>query len=233
MKKSSLNAQKRTLIGRKVKQLRKRGQLPASVYGKKVASISITVGIEDFERVFSEAGETGLVELQINNQTHPVLIKNIQLHPVNGKPLHIDFYQVDLKEKVKARVPLKIISAAPAVEQKIGILLQLFDELEVEALPTNLPEHIEVDISRLEKIDDVIKVGDLVLPSDVLVLSDKDQELVKIGQLITKEAEALAQAEAAAAAAATPTEGTTPTAAPTTEVKTEANKEAAIKSETK
>ncbi len=233
MKKSSLNAQKRTLIGRKVKQLRKRGQLPASVYGKKVASISITVGIEDFERVFSEAGETGLVELQINNQTHPVLIKNIQLHPVNGKPLHIDFYQVDLKEKVKARVPLKIISAAPAVEQKIGVLLQLLDELEVEALPTNLPEHIEVDISRLEKIDDVIKVGDLVLPSDVLVLSDKDQELVKIGQLITKEAEALAQAEAAAAAAATPTEGTTPTAAPTTEVKTEANKEAAIKSETK
>jgi len=232
MKKSSLNAQKRTLIGRKVKQLRKRGQLPASVYGKKVASISITVGIEDFERVFSEAGETGLVELQINNQTHPVLIKNIQLHPVNGKPLHIDFYQVDLKEKVKARVPLKIISAAPAVEQKIGVLLQLLDELEVEALPTNLPEHIEVDISRLEKIDDVIKVGDLVLPSDVLVLSDKDQELVKIGQLITKEAEALAQAEAAAAAAATPTEGATPTA-PTVEVKTEANKEAAIKSETK
>ena len=232
MKKSSLNAQKRTLIGRKVKQLRKRGQLPASVYGKKVASISITVGIEDFERVFSEAGETGLVELQINNQTHPVLIKNIQLHPVNGKPLHIDFYQVDLKEKVKARVPLKIISAAPAVEQKIGVLLQLLDELEVEALPTNLPEHIEVDISRLEKIDDVIKVGGLVLPSEVLVLSDKDQELVKIGQLITKEAEALAQAEAAAAAAATPTEGATPTA-PTVEVKTEANKEAAIKSETK
>lgn len=225
MKKSVLTVNLRTLLGRKVKQLRQSGQLPGNIFGRKVKSTAVTVPMVDFNQVYAQAGETGLVELTLAGEKRPVLIQNVQLHPVTELPLHVDFRQVDLKEKIKANIPIEISGMAPAVDQKLGVLLTLIDEIEVEAYPADLPDKIAVDVSLLAQVNDLIKVSDIKLPSGVTVVTLPETEVVKIGELVTKEAEALVVAEEAAKAAAA---AETAPAAPTPGVPaTEADPEAA------
>jgi large subunit ribosomal protein L25 len=202
MKKHSLTAQTRDIVGRKVKNLRAQGQIPATVYGKNVKSISVAIQSSAFEKVYKEAGETGLVELAVGKDLRPVLVHTLQRDPVTNSLLHIEFHQVDLKEKVHTKVPLELTGDAPAVVGKVGVLLRLIDEVEVEALPTDLPDKLTVDVSKLAEVNQEVKVGELKIPSGVSVLTDKDQSVVRVGALISKEAEAEAAAEAAAAAAA-------------------------------
>lgn len=202
MKKYALTADVREIVGRKVKQLRAIGKIPATVYGNKVKSVSVTVSSDAFEKIYKEAGETGLVELSVGRDMRPVLIHTLQKHPVSNQLLHIEFHQVDLKEKVRANVPLELVGDAPAVSTKVGVLLTLIDEVEVEALPMDLPEKLSVDVSNLKDVDQEVKVGELTVPAGVTVLTDKDQSVVRVGALISKEAEAEAAAEAAKAAAA-------------------------------
>lgn len=226
MKKYTLQAQKREVTGRQVKKLRRQGQLPATIYGKKVASVSVTVRASDFAKVYEEAGETGLVELTLEGKLRPVLIHNVQKHPVTSRPLHVEFYQVDLKEKVRTEVPVVVVGESPAVAQKVGVILTLLNEVEVEALPADLPEKITVDVSALSEVDQELRVGDLKVPSGVSILTEANVVVVKVGALVSKEAEAEAVAEAAAAATAAaealpeaeapeaPAEPTTPPSAP-------------------
>jgi large subunit ribosomal protein L25 len=202
MKRTDLQAEKRTLLGRKVKQLRLQKLLPANVYGKNVSSVAVQLPMATFMKAYTQTGETGLIDLQIEGTKRPVLIQNVQVHPVTNVPLHADFYQVDLAQKVKAPVPLAVVGTAAAVSQKLGVLLILLDEIEVAALPTELPEKIEIDVSHLAQVGDSVKVIDLKLPPGVTLVTDKETEVVKIASLITKEAEALAAAEEAAKAAA-------------------------------
>ncbi|MBI2617670.1 50S ribosomal protein L25 [Candidatus Gottesmanbacteria bacterium] len=176
--------------------------IPANIYGKKVSSLAIEVTEKDFSRAFAKVHETGLVELTVGSEKRPVLIHNVQYNPVTNSPLHVDFFQVDLKEKVAAKVPVELLGSSPAVKDKVGVLLTLLGEIEVEALPADLPEKITVDVSRLSKVDDVIKVSDLSIPSKVKVLTDSASEIVKVAPLVSKEAEALAKEEAEKAAAA-------------------------------
>ncbi|MBI5620816.1 50S ribosomal protein L25 [Candidatus Gottesmanbacteria bacterium] len=235
MKKHSLTAAKRDSLGRKVKKLRNAGSLPATVYGKKVESVSVTVGAEQFAKTYAEAGETGLVELSFAGAILPVLIHTVQKHPVTGAILHVEFHQVDLKEKVHAKVPLEVVGESPAVAEKRGVLLSILDELEVEALPTDLVEKIEVDVVNLTEVEQEVKVKDLKVPAGLTVLSDAELTVIKIGSLITKEAEAEAAAEAAKAAqaaeSATPTEGEA--AAPAAEGEAPADKPKAESKEEK
>lgn len=205
MHKYHLDAQVRKQIGRKVKELRKQDLIPATVYGKQISSASISVAKKEFQKIYADAGETGLIELKLNEQVRPVLIHRIQIHPVNEEILHIEFHQVDLKEKVKTKVKVEFSGESPVVAQKEGVLLTVLDEIEVEALPTDLPEKLSMDISVLTKVDQELKVADLGIPKEVTVLSDPGLTLAKIGSLVTKEAEKEA-AEAAAAAAAAATE---------------------------
>ena len=202
MKKYTLSAQKRDLVGRKVKSLRVKGEIPATVYGKDVKSVSVAVAQDAFTKIYSTAGETGLVELSVAGDIRPVLIHTVQKHPVTGVILHVEFYQVNLKQKVKTNVPIEFTGDAPAVAQKVGVLLTLIDEVEVEALPTDLPEKILVDVSALAGVDQEVKVGDIKVPAGVSILTTPDQSVVRVGSLISKEAEAQAAADAAAAAAA-------------------------------
>ena len=153
MKKHTLKAQKREMLGRKVKKLRQQGQLPATVYGKKLESENLLVSSMDFAKVFAETGLTGLIELVLDGSTKPVLVHHVQRHPVKDSILHVEFHQVDLKEKVHANVPLVFVGESPVVVQKQGVLLSLVSEIEVEALPTDLPEKIEVDVSVLAEVD--------------------------------------------------------------------------------
>lgn len=215
MSKHKLEAEIRKVTGRKVKDLRKAGIIPANIYGKKVKSLAVQLPLKNFEKVFTEVGETGLLELVVagEEKTRPVLIHNVQLDPLTSQPLHADFFQVDLKQKVTAMVPLEILGEPLAVKDKKGLLLHTLNEVEVEALPADLPEKIEVDVSVLAEVDQEIKLKDLKVPSQVNVLSDKNLVVCKIGPLVTAEMEAEIKKEeeaAAVAAEAAPSEGAIP-----------------------
>lgn len=204
MQQIPLEAKSRTLLGRKVKQLRKEGLIPAHVFGHKIETIHVEVKAGEFRKVYEKAGETGVIALSVEGKAHPVLVRSLQIHPLTDEIQHIDFYQVNLSEKVKVNVPLEIVGEAPAVEKKIGLLLTPVTEVEVEALPTDLPESITVDVSNLAAIDDAIKVADLKIDrSKIEVLAEPELVVAQIGELVTKEMEAAeAEAEAAAAEAA-------------------------------
>jgi large subunit ribosomal protein L25 len=212
MKKHALKGQKRTVVGRKVKVLRKQGNLPATVYGKKVASVSLSISRDAFVSVYKETGETGLIELSIDGDVRPVLVHTVQVDPVTSELLHIEFHQVDLKEKVHAKVPVELVGESPAVVQKLGVLLTVLDEIEVEALPTDLPEKITIDVAGLTEVDQEFTVEKLSVPSSVTVLTEGHLTVVKVGPLVTKEAEEQAAAEEAASAeaAAATAEAATP-----------------------
>ena len=204
MEQVPLKAQKRTVLGRKVKVLRREGVIPAHVFGHKVKTVHIQVKASEFEKVFEKAGETGIIDLAVDNEKRPVLVKNVQTHPFFDTPLHIDFYQVNLLEKVKVDVPLEIIGEAPAVHKKTGLLLTPVTEVEVEALPADLPEKIEVDVSNFENVGDEIKVKDLKVDRNKIEIH-MDEELVvaQIGELVTREMEEVeAEIEAEQAEAA-------------------------------
>lgn len=180
--KTALQAEKRTTTGRKVKKLRQEGLLPANIYGKKVKSLAVQVDLKSFSPIYKETGETGLVELKVKGETkaRPVLIHNVQLNPVDDQPIHADFYQVDLKEKVTTEVPIELIGESPAVKEKIGILIQPLTEVEIEALPAELPDKFEVNIGELKKVGDTVTVDGLKVPKGVKVLTDVKQILAKI-----------------------------------------------------
>lgn len=214
MKKYSLTAEPRTLVGRKVKALRLQGKVPATMYGKSTKSASLTLDAAAFDKLYAQAGETGLVELTLGAAVHPVLIHTVQRNPVKRMPIHVEFHEVDLKEKVHAKVPVEFTGEAAAVTQKVGVLLTILDELEVEALPTDLPENISLDVAKLAAVGEELKVSDVVAPQGVTILTPQDQIVVKVDSLVSKEAEEQAAADAAAAAAAAaeaaPAEGAAP-----------------------
>ena len=181
MAKVELKAEKRKIEGRKVKNLRKEGILPGNVYGKKVKSESVQVNLKDFETAYKEVGETGLLTLVVGSDEKPVLIHNLQVHPVTDDPIHVDFLQVDLKEKVEADIPVELMGESPAEKQGIGTVVQYLNEITVEALPTDLPEKFAVDISGLTEVDQSFMVKDLLFDkSKVEIKVDLEEMVAKV-----------------------------------------------------
>lgn len=181
MKKITLKASKRKLIGRKIKTLRKQGIIPANIYGKDVKSLAIEVDSKEFKKTYKEAGETGIVEVALEKDIRPVLISNVQVHPATDEILHIDFKQVNLKEKVTAQIPVEIVGESPAEKSGVGTVVLLLQELEVEALPTDLPDKFEIDANKLTEVNQVVKVSDLKYDKDkVEVKSEGEEILVKV-----------------------------------------------------
>lgn len=199
-----LTAQKREVLGKKVKVLRKQGFLPAHVFGKSLDSEHISVSIKEFKEVFKHAGETGLIDLKIDGQTKPVLVRGVQFDPLSDQIIHADFYQVNLKEKVKVPVPLSLVGEEPElVQTREAIVLQTVTELEVEALPTDLVENIEIDISILKQIDDAIFIKDLEYNREKLTINaDPEEIVVKLAPAVTEEMQKLLEEQAAETAEA-------------------------------
>jgi large subunit ribosomal protein L25 len=183
----TLKADVRDIKGKKVKNLRKKGFLPAVLYGHDIKSQSLVVPYNDFEKVYNETGGSALVLLNIDNKSHNVLINEVELEPISQKYLHADFYAVKMTEKITAEVPFHFIGESSAVEEKDGVLVKNMDTVEVSCLPTDLPQSIEIDISVLKDIDDVIHIGDLKPVSGVEVLKDKDEVIVNITPPRTEE----------------------------------------------
>ncbi|PJC28566.1 50S ribosomal protein L25 [Candidatus Shapirobacteria bacterium CG_4_9_14_0_2_um_filter_40_11] len=190
MSEIKLTAQKRTLVGKKVKKLRKEGLIPANIFGKKIKSQSLSLNKKEFEKVFAEAGETGIVNLTVEGgkESHPVMIQNLQKGPVTDEILHADLRQVILTEKVTADIPVEMTGEAPAAEQKLGILIQNISEIEVEALPLDLPEKFVVDVSGLNNVGDEILVKSIKVDKAKVELKiDESQVVIKIEPLAKEE----------------------------------------------
>ncbi|MBI2267912.1 MAG: 50S ribosomal protein L25 [Candidatus Blackburnbacteria bacterium] len=223
--KHTLDAEKREVFGRKVKGLRRNGVLPANVYGRSMQSLSVQLPTGVFKKIFEEVGETGLVGLKVGNDVYPVLVHNLQVDPVTEEPLHVDFLQVNLKEKVTVTIPLEFVGESSAEVAGEGIVVHQLNEVEVEALPTDLPEKIVVDISGLSGVDEFIKVVDLnVDRSKVEIRSDLEQ-VVAIVAPPAKAEEIAPPPEVPAEEGAAPAEGEAPAeVATTTDTETEKEK---------
>lgn len=187
MKRPNLKVDKRELQGKLLRKLRREGILPANVYGKDFASTSVQLSLKEFQEVHHTVGETGLVDLEIDGTTLPVLIKNVHIDPRTQTPLHADFHKVNLKQKITAHVPLEIVGESKAVVDNIGILINQLSEIEVEALPTELPEKIEVNVENLAEIGAQILVSDLKMPADVAILNDPSQTIARIAEPVQEE----------------------------------------------
>jgi len=202
-----LVAEIRTISGRKVKTLRKQGLIPANVFGKKIKSFAIQVSAKDFEQVFEDAGETGIVELSVKNgksTQYSVLVSNVQKDPVTDNRIHIDFRQIDLKEKIEASVPIEFIGESPAEKTGIGTVVRYANEVSVEALPADLPEKFEVDTSILTEVDQAVLVKDLQYDKTKVTIKDDTEKMVakveppqKIEEVAPAPEEAVEGAEAA------------------------------------
>ncbi len=231
MKSITLEAKVRDISGKKVKSLRKQGILPAGVFGHNVKSVSLSVVAKDFNKVYKQAGETGLVELKYGDVSQHTLIADVQIHPLTRELLHIQFHAVNLLEKIKANVPLELVGDSPAVANNIGLLLQTLNEVEVEALPTDLPEKIDVEVATLSEVNQQVLVSQLTAPKGVEILTGAEEVVVKVAPLISEEAKKEAEEAAAKeAAAATTTEAAATTTTPATEGET-SKPEAAEKTE--
>lgn len=178
-----LKVEKRKILGRKVKRLRREGILPANIYGKEVKSLAIQLPNNEFLAVYKETGETNIIDLFISGEkkTRPVLIVNLQTDYITDQPLHVDFRQVILTEKTTATIPVELAGEAPAVEQKKGILVQQVDELEVEALPKDLPDKLIVDISGLTEVDSAVYAKDIKVDRKrIEIKADENRIVAKI-----------------------------------------------------
>ncbi|KKT87506.1 MAG: 50S ribosomal protein L25 [Candidatus Moranbacteria bacterium GW2011_GWC2_45_10] len=174
MKKISLKASLRDVVGKKVKKLRAEGMVPAVLYGQGEESKNISVKYLEFSKVYAKAGENAIVELEIDGKIVPALIYDTQLEHMSGNFSHVDFLQVNMKEEVEANIPLEFIGESAAVKASGGVLIKTLEEVEVKCLPADLPSKFEIDISALATFEDQIKVGDIKAPAGVEILADAD-----------------------------------------------------------
>lgn len=157
----TLKAEKREVFGKQTKRLRGQGLIPAELYGRGVENLHLSVSAKDFLQAYKEAGEHSVLSIEVEGKSHPVLIHSVEESHIKPEVLAIDFHEIRMDEKVKAHVPLEFEGEAPAVKEYEGILVKSMDEIEVEALPTDLPHSIKVDLSGLTELDKSIYVKDL------------------------------------------------------------------------
>ena len=211
MARRELSVQTREVVGKKVAALRRAGVLPANVYGHGVPSVSVQVGVDEFVATLRSAARNEVIDLKVSGEraSRPVVIHHLQRHPLTDRLLHADFYQVSLREKMRADVPLVIVGHSDAVSTFSGILLPGIEALHVEALPLDIPGHIEADISSLTELESAVHVRDLIVPPELTVLTDPDVVVAQVAspRVVTEEEveapeeETVAAGEAAEAAA--------------------------------
>ncbi|MEY4744905.1 MAG: ribosomal protein large subunit ribosomal protein [Candidatus Parcubacteria bacterium] len=184
----TLDAKKREVKGKQVKKLRAEGLIPAVVYGHGVDSKDLAVDYRAFEKLFSKAGESSLIDLAVEGgEPVKVLIHEVQFDPMKGKISHVDFRQVNMKEKIDAEVILKFVGEAPAVKAGGAILVRNMDTITVRCLPGDLVHEIEVDLSKLANIDDRITVGAITAPPGIEFQAQPTELIVVANAPISEE----------------------------------------------
>lgn len=178
--KLTLQVSERKIFGKKLKKLRSDGEIPGNIYGPGFKSQAVTSSYKLFTEVFRKAKETGIVYLQYGKEEVPVLIQHLQKHPVESHYLHVDFRKIDLKQKIETSVPIKVVGESEAVAQKGGVLLAQSDHLTIEALPADIPQEIEIDISSIKEVGQDIKIADLPKSSTYDIKEEADKIIVSV-----------------------------------------------------
>lgn len=183
MKEYQLKANLREETGKKNKALRKRGLVPAVLYGPDIKPLNLAVPLKDFSLVYKEAGDSSVISLMIEEkkETHPAIIQEVSYEPEKLTPIHIDFYRVNLDKPIHTHLPLKFVGESPAVKSG-GILIKAMDHLEVEGLAKDLPTEIEIDLSKLANFGDTFYVRDLSLPANLKILVDLNNPIVTVSE---------------------------------------------------
>jgi len=187
---AELVAQKREILGRKTKHLRKKGLIPAELYGQGVENVHLSIPADAFSNVYKDVGEHAIVNVVIEGGgSSPVLINDVQIDPVSEEILSVDLHQVKMDEKVATHVPIDFEGESPAVRDLDGVLVKVLDELEVEALPAEIPSSIVVDLSKLTELDQSIYVKDLPKSDSYEITADPETVIASVSEQREEEEE--------------------------------------------
>ena len=188
MEKVLIKAEKRTITGKKVKNLRLAGKVPAVIYGSKLKSIPITLDKRDTTNTLNKTSGSTILTIDVEGEEHAALVREIQQDYIKGELLHVDFLAVSLKEKLRTNVSISLVGLAPVLEEYSAIIVSGLDQIEVECFPQDLPEVIEVDVSILEELGAAIYVKDISTIENVEFLSDPE-DLIAVASAIKEEVE--------------------------------------------
>ncbi len=188
-KQVELSAVRRTVLGKQVKQLRRQGWTPGVMYGHGYESVPLKFEMRELQRLLSETGGSQLVGIKIKGQAEPemALVRDVQRDPIRQTILHVDFYRVKMTERLTTEIPLELIGESPIAALNEGILLQGISSIEVECLPGDLVDAIEVDLSELVELDQALYVRDLAIPSGIDVLTDTNEMIVRVVPIAEEE----------------------------------------------
>ncbi len=188
-----LRAEPRTLLGKKVKRLRRDGQVPGVVYGPVVSeTVPVTVNRKDFDQFYQSNGHATLFTLQWDGGEQAVFIREVQQDPIKRAPVHIDFFAPNLRKLLRTMVPLALHNQREDAE---GVLTQLRTEIEVEGLPRNIPHQIDVDLSGLLAVGDAIRISDIVVPAGITTTGDPEEVLLSLSAEAAVEEPEVAEVE--------------------------------------
>ena len=193
-----INAQKRNVTGKQVKALRSQGLLPGVIYGRHIEAFPIQMDAHDASLILDKLTASSLITINVDGEKYNVLMRDRQRDVIFGDLLHVDFLVVSLTEKLRATIELKLAGEAPVADNPEVVVTQVLNAIEIEALPQDLPEVIEVDISTLETVDDEITVADLDLGEKITILTDPNEAIVSVGYVAQEEVAEEEEAEALA-----------------------------------
>jgi large subunit ribosomal protein L25 len=174
MEKVVLKAAKRDVAGKQVKALRREGKLPAVIYGKHTEPINIALDAHSASLALAKATSSSIVIIDVDGKEYPALVREKQRDFIKNRLLHVDFLAVSLTEKLRATVSLHFVGVSTAVKDYAAVLVHNLEQFHVECLPTDLPEHIVVDISLLARVGDIIRVRDVAVSDKIRVLENPD-----------------------------------------------------------
>jgi large subunit ribosomal protein L25 len=193
----SIKAKKRDASA-KLDILRREGEIPAVFYGAGKNATSISISNIEFKKVWREAGESSAVKVGLGADKIDVLIHEVQVDPVTDEPIHVDFLAIDMKKKIKVKVPLEFTGISNAVKKGVGNLVKVLHEVEIEALPADLPHNILVDISKLETLNDQVFISDIKSPSGVVIINNPSDVLASIIAQVEEKEEVVAPVDLSA-----------------------------------
>ena len=179
MDKIVLSASARNRIGKKVKFLRREGKLPAILYGKSMETpIPVTMDNAETSKIMRQISSSTLVTINVDGEEHMTLVRDFQVDPIYGTLQHVDFLVVSMSEKVSTMITVQVEGVAPIIEAEGGLLVTGMEQIEIQALPQDLPGHLSIDVSGLEAFGDTLYVRDVHLPAGVELLTDPDELLI-------------------------------------------------------
>lgn len=175
-----LEAKKRDVLGKQVKALRREGLIPAVVYGGGGDPIAIQLDAKEATKIITQTSASTLISLKIGRKAHQVLLRDIQYDVIMRHPIHVDFLRVEMDTAIRTTVPIEFVGEAPGVKEQGGVLVTGLSELEIEALPADLPDKVTIDLEVLEEIDSMVSVADIFVGQGVEVLTESDEVIAHI-----------------------------------------------------